>query len=105
MTSLRGYLRYLALVVLGLGGTVATFYGSSTHGGQIFYYNGSTQVGYWYKPCTGNQTKWGVVGTTTEIGDFYSCEGGPEPPACVPTVTHDNPPGQTPMPSLVCGIG
>jgi len=79
---------------------------SATAGGWVLYYDEDWNlVGEWYKPCQGPASRWGVVGVNVEIDEFYSCEGGPEPPDCIPVIVYDNGIGETPNPSLVCGIG
>lgn len=80
---------------------------SATKGGWVLYYDESWNViGEWYKPCSGAMTRWGVTSPNYEIVDYWDCGGGPEPPECTPTITHDTPWGEgLPNPSLVCGTG
>lgn len=82
---------------------VASPLDSAANGGWVDYFDEDwNQVGSWYKPCEGQASRWGVVGVNVEIVEFYSCEGGPEPPECVPTIVHDNLPGYPAYPSLAC---
>jgi hypothetical protein len=79
-------------------------YATAQYGGTILYYDENWNlVGYWYKPCIGNSTRWGVVGVHAVIDDFWVCSGNP-PDNCTPVVTFDAPVGSLPSPSLVDGI-
>lgn len=87
-------------------GPVAPVGATAQYGGTILYYDANwNQVGYWYKPCNGNSTRWGVVGVHTVIDDFYTCDCNCVPNGCHPVITHDSPIDQLPNPSLslVCG--
>ena len=76
------------------------------NGGWVMYYDENWNiVGEWYKPCNGQASRWGVVGVHSEILDYYSCEGGPEPPDCIPTIVWDSDTGYPPTPSLICMSG
>lgn len=74
--------------------------------GTVLYYDANwNPVGYWYKPCNGSATRWGVVGVNKVIDDFYSCDCGCTPGGCHPVILSDSPIDSLPSPSLglVCG--
>ncbi|HKF41539.1 MAG TPA: DUF6289 family protein [Thermoanaerobaculia bacterium] len=76
---------------------------SAAAGGWVTYYDENWNlVGEWYKPCQGQASRWGVVGVYASIDEYYSCEGGPEPPSCTPWIVYDAPSGNLPNPSLAC---
>jgi hypothetical protein len=105
-TKVRPWLLMLLLATALTLAPVSPLHATAQYGGTILYYDANwNQVGYWYKPCTGNSTRWGVVGVHVVIDDFYSCDCGCTPNGCIPTITHDAPVGQLPSPSLVCGVG
>jgi hypothetical protein len=103
--SARSWTLTIAVALAMTLGPVTPARAMSQYGGTILYYDANwNQVGYWYKPCNGNSTRWGVVGVHTVIDDFYGCGGSPDDD-CIPTITSDAPVGNLPSPSLVCGVG
>lgn len=90
------------LLILALVAPSEIAVAASQYGGTVLYYDANWNlVGYWYKPCQGNSTRWGVVGVNALIDDFYSCGSGGGG-GCNPFIAWDAPVGQPPAPYLDC---